>query len=145
MRFLESSHLDETPDERRLRYAACLLSDVAWRAHPDYRAEQSHDMIANSNLIGLDHPSRAFLALSASYRHVTSDENIGPISRSLISLRQLERARVLGAAMRVAYILSAAMPGVLPRAPMTLRGGKVTISLPAGVGGAQQRAFANSS
>jgi exopolyphosphatase/guanosine-5'-triphosphate,3'-diphosphate pyrophosphatase len=129
-RFLESSHLDETPDERRLRHAACLLSDVAWRAHPDYRAEQSHDMIANSNLIGLDHPSRAFLALSASYRHVTGDENIGPMSRSLISLRQLERARVLGAAMRVAYILSAAMPGVLPRAPMTLRGGKVTISLP---------------
>jgi exopolyphosphatase/guanosine-5'-triphosphate,3'-diphosphate pyrophosphatase len=32
--------------------------------------------------------------------------------------------------MRVAYILSAAMPGVLPRAPMTLQGGKVTISLP---------------
>jgi exopolyphosphatase/guanosine-5'-triphosphate,3'-diphosphate pyrophosphatase len=129
-RFLESSHLDETPDDRRLRHAACLLSDVAWRAHPDYRAEQSHDMIANANLIGLDHPSRAFLALSASYRHVTSEENIGPISRSLISLRQLERARILGAAMRVAYVISAAMPGVLPRAPMTLRGGKVTISLP---------------
>jgi exopolyphosphatase/guanosine-5'-triphosphate,3'-diphosphate pyrophosphatase len=128
--FLESSHLDETPEERRLRHAACLLSDVAWRAHPDYRAEQSHDIIANSNLIGLDHPSRAFLALSASLRHVTGDETIGPIFRSLISLRQLERARILGGAMRVAYVLSAAMPGVLPRTPMTLQGGKVTITLP---------------
>ena len=106
-------------EERRLRRAACLLSDIAWRAHPDYRAEQSHDMIVNADLIGIDHPSRAYLALSASYRHVSSDQEIGPVSRSLVSARQLDRARILGAAMRVAYILSAAMPGVLPRAPMT--------------------------
>ncbi len=28
-------------EERRLRHAACLLSDIGWRAHPDYRGEQS--------------------------------------------------------------------------------------------------------
>jgi exopolyphosphatase/guanosine-5'-triphosphate,3'-diphosphate pyrophosphatase len=32
--------------------------------------------------------------------------------------------------MRVAYILSAAMPGVLPRAPMSARKGKVVLALP---------------
>lgn len=128
--FLESTHLDETPSEKRLRHAACLLSDIAWRAHPDYRAEQSHDMVANATLIGIDHPSRAFLALSASYRHVSSDEDIGGVSRSLISARQLDRARILGAAMRVAYILSAAMPGVLPRAPLIAQKGKVLLTLP---------------
>ena len=52
-------------------------------------------------------------------------QEVGPHSRSLVSARQLDRARVLGAAMRVAYILSAAMPGVLPRAPMTAQKGKV--------------------
>jgi exopolyphosphatase/guanosine-5'-triphosphate,3'-diphosphate pyrophosphatase len=25
----------------RLRHAACLLADIGWRAHPDYRGEQS--------------------------------------------------------------------------------------------------------
>ena len=129
-RFFETTHLEESADERRLRHAACLLSDVAWRAHPDYRAEQSHDMIANANLIGLDHASRAYLALSASYRHVTTDEDIGPVSRTLVSARQLDRARLLGGAMRVAYILSAAMPGVLPRTPMIAQKGKVTLTLP---------------
>ena len=128
--FLDGSHLEETDEERRLRRAACLLSDVAWRAHPDYRAEQSHDLISNATFIGIDHPARAYLALAASCRHVSNEVEIGLASRSLVSARQLDRARVLGGAMRVAYILSAAMPGVLPRAPMTAQKGKVVLTLP---------------
>jgi exopolyphosphatase/guanosine-5'-triphosphate,3'-diphosphate pyrophosphatase len=128
--FLATTHLEETPEERRLRHAACLLSDIAWRAHPDYRAEQSHDLIANATLIGLDHPARAYLALATSYRHVSSDGDISSAFRSLTSARQLDRARILGAAMRVAYILSAAMPGVLPRAPIVAEKGRVVVKLP---------------
>ena len=40
-RFMASAHLEETPEERRLRHAACLVADIGWRAHPDYRGEQS--------------------------------------------------------------------------------------------------------
>jgi exopolyphosphatase/guanosine-5'-triphosphate,3'-diphosphate pyrophosphatase len=127
---LASSPIQETAEEGRLRHAACLLSDIAWRVHPDYRAEQSHDMIANANLIGLDHASRACLALSAAYRHVSSSEEIGGVLRSLVTARQLDRARILGGVMRVAYIVSAGMPGVLPRAPILADGGKVTLALP---------------
>jgi exopolyphosphatase/guanosine-5'-triphosphate,3'-diphosphate pyrophosphatase len=36
-RFMASSGLEETADERCLRHAACLLGDIGWRAHPDYR------------------------------------------------------------------------------------------------------------
>jgi len=126
---LKSTHLEEIADEARLRHAACLLSDIGWRAHPDYRAEQSHDLIANAAFIGLDHSSRAYLALAASYRHMSGDQEIGPVLRSLVSPRQLDRARILGAAMRVAYIVSAAMPGVLPRAPMVCVRGKVVLTL----------------
>ena len=35
----------ETPTERRLRHAACLLADIGWRAHPDYRAETCVDAV----------------------------------------------------------------------------------------------------
>ena len=45
-RFMASSGLDESADERRLRHAACLLADIGWRAHPDYRGEQSMNIIA---------------------------------------------------------------------------------------------------
>ena len=41
---------EETPEERRLRHAACLLSDIGWRAHPDYRGEQSLNLLAHAAL-----------------------------------------------------------------------------------------------
>ena len=31
--------LRETEEDRRLRHAACLLSDIGWRVHPDHRGE----------------------------------------------------------------------------------------------------------
>jgi exopolyphosphatase / guanosine-5'-triphosphate,3'-diphosphate pyrophosphatase len=127
---LRSSHLEETSEEARLRHAACLLSDVGWRAHPDYRGEQSLNLIANAAFIGIDHPGRAYLALAASYRHIANEDEIGPGLRALVSPRLLDRARILGAAMRVAYIVSAAMPGVLPRAPMICQRSKVVLMLP---------------
>jgi exopolyphosphatase/guanosine-5'-triphosphate,3'-diphosphate pyrophosphatase len=128
--FLGTTHLEETSEETRLRHAACLLSDIAWRAHPDYRGEQSYDLVANASFVGLDHSSRAFLALAASYRHISNDQDVSPRARSLVSARQLDRARILGAAMRVAYIVSAAMPGVLPRTPMVAQKGRVALMLP---------------
>jgi exopolyphosphatase/guanosine-5'-triphosphate,3'-diphosphate pyrophosphatase len=129
-RLMKTSHLEETKEEERLRHAACLLSDIGWRAHPDYRGEQSLNLIVNAALIGIDHPGRAYLALAASYRHISGDQEVGPHLRSLVPPRMLDRARILGAAMRVAYIISAAMPGVLPRAPMICQKGKVLLTLP---------------
>ncbi len=55
-RFMATSGLDETGEERRLRHAACLLADIGWRAHPDYRGEQSLNIIAHGGFSG-DRPS----------------------------------------------------------------------------------------
>ena len=129
-RLIESSHLGEDDEDRRLRHAACLLSDISWRAHPDYRGTQAYELVANAAFIGVDHPSRAFLALAAAYRHLSNEDFVTPQSRSLVSARQLDRARILGAAMRVAYNISAAMPGVLPRASMVCDRSRVVLSLP---------------
>jgi exopolyphosphatase / guanosine-5'-triphosphate,3'-diphosphate pyrophosphatase len=130
-RLMASSHLEEDDEDRRLRHAACLLSDISWRAHPDYRGTQAYDLVANAAFIAVDHPSRAFLALAAAYRHLSNEDFVTPQSRSLVSARQLDRARIIGAAMRVAYNISAAMPGVLPRAPMICDKGHVVLTLPA--------------
>jgi exopolyphosphatase / guanosine-5'-triphosphate,3'-diphosphate pyrophosphatase len=129
-RFMASSGLDETAEEKRLRHAACLLADIGWRAHPDYRGEQSLNIIAHAAFIGVDHPSRAYLALAVFFRHVgLVDEELSPRMRELATTRMLDRARVLGAAMRVAYLVSAAMPGVLPRTPMEVVRGKLVLRL----------------
>jgi exopolyphosphatase / guanosine-5'-triphosphate,3'-diphosphate pyrophosphatase len=126
-RFMASSGLDESVEEKRLRHAACLLADIGWRAHPDYRGEQSLNVIAHAAFVSVDHPGRAFLALSVFFRHVGFDDELSPHVRELASARMIDRARVLGAAMRVAYLVSAAMPGVLPHTPMAVEQGKLTL------------------
>jgi exopolyphosphatase/guanosine-5'-triphosphate,3'-diphosphate pyrophosphatase len=129
-RFMASSGIDETAEEKRLRHAACLLADIGWRAHPDYRGEQSLNIIANANFVCVDHPGRAFLALAVFFRHVgLIDQELAPHVRELATARLLDRARVLGAAMRVAYLVSAAMPSVLPNTPMVVERGKLKLKL----------------
>ena len=114
----------------RLRRAACLLSDIAWRAHPDYRGEQAYDIVANASFVGVDHPGRAFIALAIAIRHIGLNEAVSPTIRALVTARLLDRARILGAAMHVAYILSAAMPGVLPKTPLRVRKKELVLELP---------------
>lgn len=107
--------VDETKDEARYRQAACLLADIGWRAHPEYRGKQSLNIIAHASFIGVDHPGRAFLALTNLFRHEGLFDDSAAELKSLATPRYLERARLLAASMRVVYILSAAMPGVIPR------------------------------
>lgn len=130
-RFFESIRLDEMPDEHRLRRAACLLADIGWRAHPDYRGEQSLNVIAHAAFIGVDHPARAFLALTVFYRYAgLKDEGISLRLRELMTPRLLDRARLIGAVLRVAYLLSGAMNGLLPRMGLTATERKITLSVP---------------
>jgi exopolyphosphatase / guanosine-5'-triphosphate,3'-diphosphate pyrophosphatase len=130
-RLIDSSGIEETAEERRLRHAACLLGDIGWRAHPDYRGEQSMNIIAHGAFVAIDHPGRAYLALSVYFRHAgLNEEDLSPRLRELASTRMLDRARVLGAAMRVAYIVTAGEGGVLPKTPLQVRRGKLILRLP---------------
>jgi len=129
--FASSPVLEEAAAETRLRRAACLLADVSWRAHPDYRGEQSLNMIAHAALSGLDHQGRAYLALAVYFRHVgIGADDAETRILELVTTGMLDRARILGGAMRIAYILSAAMPGILPRTTLTVRGEHLVLSVP---------------
>jgi len=126
-----SAGMEETSEDVRLRHAACLLSDISWRAHPDYRGEQSLNVIAHAVLPGVDHAGRVFLALSVYYRHVgPMGTEAAPRIRELAPTRLIERARILGAAMRVGYLASAAMPGILERSPLVCDNGRVVLRIP---------------
>ena len=118
--------LKESPLERRLRYAACLLADIGWRAHPDYRAERSLSMISQAAFVGIDHPGRVFLALTVFYRYEGEDAD-DDLNR-LIDDNSIARAHLLSNVFRLAYILSAAMPGMLPKIGLSL-GDNKTLAL----------------
>lgn len=115
-RLMRVVHLRETDEDRRLRHAACLLSDIGWRVHPDHRGEQTLSLIVNGNFGAISHPGRAFVGLAVFYRYAgLREENQPPETiQELIPPPMLDRARLLGAAFRVAHLISAARPGVLP-------------------------------
>ncbi len=121
--------LRETDEDRRLRHAACLLSDIGWRVHPDHRGEETLSLITNGNFGSVSHQGRAFVALSVFYRYAgLSEENEPPaLVRELVPPAMDERARVLGAAFRVAHLVSAARTGVLPVTHFRSRGRKLML------------------
>jgi exopolyphosphatase / guanosine-5'-triphosphate,3'-diphosphate pyrophosphatase len=121
--------LRETAEERRLRHAACRLSDIGWRVHPDHRGEQTLDLITNGNFGSISHEGRAFVALSVFYRYagLREENQPPPLVRQLVPPAMDERARVLGAAFRVAYLISAARPGVLPATHFRSQGRKLML------------------
>ena len=107
--------VEETAEESRYRQAACLLADISWRAHPDYRGLQALNLIAHSSFVGITHPGRAYLALTNYYRFEGLQDNgaTGPLG-AVATPHFVERAKLLGALLRVVYLFSASMPGVVP-------------------------------
>ncbi len=126
--------LTETDDERRLRHAACLMSDIGWRAHPDYRGEQSLNILAHASLGGIDHQGRIFLALAVYYRHTGHNEGGDQLSdrlKAVVNKRAQRRARIVGAAIRAAHMLSIGVAGVIDETPLSLEPGRLVLTLPA--------------
>lgn len=125
---------DESAEEKRLRTAACLLADIGWRAHPDYRGAQSFNIISHAGFVGVDHPGRAYMALAIYYRHAgLSDDDLGAGLRELAPLRYREGARALAASFRVAYLVSGAVEGVLPRTGLRRSGNSLELVLDRGL------------
>ena len=107
--------ITETPEEARYRETACLLADISWRAHPDYRGLQALNLIAHGTFVGITHPGRAFIALANYYRFEgLSDDAVSSSLAGIAPPRLRELAKLLGGLLRVAYLFSASMPGVVP-------------------------------
>ncbi|WP_299941007.1 exopolyphosphatase [uncultured Nitratireductor sp.] len=122
--------IEETEEEARYRRAACLLADIGWRAHPEYRGTQSLNIIAHGSFIGIDHPGRAFIALANLFRHEgLFDDALSPRMRQLATPLYVERARILGGLLRVVYLLTASMPGIMPKLKWEKRDDGTTVLL----------------
>jgi exopolyphosphatase/guanosine-5'-triphosphate,3'-diphosphate pyrophosphatase len=91
---------------KRLVKAACLLHDVSWRAHPDYRAEVCFDNATRANLGGLKHSERVFLGLALLHRYSNKRENRRfEDLYDMIDEKARAEAEVLGKAMRFGAML----------------------------------------
>jgi exopolyphosphatase/guanosine-5'-triphosphate,3'-diphosphate pyrophosphatase len=106
--------ISETVEEGRYRQAACLLADISWRAHPDYRGLQALNIIAHSSFVGITHPGRAYLALANYYRFEgLNDDSATSDLAGIGTPRLMQLSKLLGGMLRVLYLFSASMPGII--------------------------------
>lgn len=101
-------------DMARLRLATCLLSDIAWNEHPDYRAEIAFLRVLRMPVVGIDHPGRAFMALAAHTRYAgTAEGDVTNAAWQLLDEERLREAWRLGLGLRLGYTLSGGSPEVI--------------------------------
>ncbi len=95
------------PDKRLIK-AACLLHDVSWRAHPDYRHEVCFDEVTRANLGGMNHEERIFLGVALLHRYKNSRDG-SPFQDlfDLLGEELLRKAEILGKALRFGAMLTA--------------------------------------
>ena len=90
-----------SPERLRIVKAACLLHDVSWRAHPDYRHEVTFEAATRANLGGLTHEERVFLGMALLHRYKNSREDCRFHDVfAILPEREHAKAEVLGKAMR---------------------------------------------
>ncbi|GAN80013.1 exopolyphosphatase / guanosine-5'-triphosphate,3'-diphosphate pyrophosphatase [Acidocella aminolytica 101 = DSM 11237] len=121
---------NETHGQKRLREAACWLSDIGSHEHPEYRAEQAFMRVLRQAGMSLDHHARAFLALATAVRYEAQAEAgfLAP-ARALLDMQAAKRAETLGTALRLAYTLSAGTPHLLAGTALTLQPGRLVLGL----------------
>jgi exopolyphosphatase/guanosine-5'-triphosphate,3'-diphosphate pyrophosphatase len=107
MRWIDPLFRRENTREKRLRYAVCLLSDIAWSGHPSYRAELAMDQIMLAQVLGTDHPGRAFIGLALFVLNGGAlDDAASQRARDMLDQKEIDRARAVGLALRLAQRIS---------------------------------------
>jgi exopolyphosphatase/guanosine-5'-triphosphate,3'-diphosphate pyrophosphatase len=109
--------------------AACRLAEIGTRLHPDHRADLVFDQVLRAPIPGMSHAERAFMASAAFARHTAA--NVVPGGRAterLLSYERMQRARALGAALRLGCDLSGRSASLLERSRLRLEGGTLVLS-----------------
>jgi exopolyphosphatase/guanosine-5'-triphosphate,3'-diphosphate pyrophosphatase len=120
---------DDAPPAARLRLAACLLADIGWAAHPDFRAERGIDMALHGNWVAVDAPGRVMLA-QALFSSFGGGRSLPyPDVAALCTPEQLERASQWGYAMRVGQRLSGGVAAGLERSRLSRGEGTLRLEL----------------
>ena len=120
-RWTEELFPGETQSDRRLRLAACALTDLSWRDHAKVRASESFFRLLQFPFIGISHPERAFLAVALLSRYGGNVK--GPVKSTVDALlkpNDIRRAEILGRALLLGHRFSASVPDILAHAKLRI-------------------------
>lgn len=131
-RFIAPLFERDTPARQRIRLAAAILSDTAWRVHPDYRGEQSLGLILHAPFGAILQAERALLALIVFTRYTgTASDPVAAPAWQLLNSEDVDYALRVGLAIRLAHTLSGGVPGILSDCKLRPSGNGIVLELPA--------------
>jgi exopolyphosphatase/guanosine-5'-triphosphate,3'-diphosphate pyrophosphatase len=109
--------------------AACRLADLGARLHPDHRADVAFEQVLRAPIAGMNHAERAFLASVTFSRHtsVTTTPEAGAIAK-LLSAERRQRARALGAAVRLGCDLAGRNHRLLERSSLQIQADRLVLT-----------------
>jgi exopolyphosphatase/guanosine-5'-triphosphate,3'-diphosphate pyrophosphatase len=114
----------------RLRLAICILSEIAYSIHTEYRAEGAFGRIIQSMLKSHSHTERVMMAVALYHRHQFKMKNNNKLL-TLIDDKTRARARVIGVAANLAFHLSGGEAGALSDIKLRIeKNGKTNITIP---------------
>ena len=119
---------DDDGEARRLRLAACLLSDVAWSANPDFRAERGAEIALHGNWRGVDVAGRVVLAQALHTGFGGGEHDFARLMGEGGQPR-LDRAHQWGLAIRLAQRLSGGLEAPLTGTRLLIAGKKLRLEL----------------
>ena len=119
---------DDPPQWQRWLMAACHLSDVAWQASPDFRAERGLEIALHGNWVGIDVIGRSMIG-QALYTNFGGGPRPFPLDQHVAPDHMLDRAIGWGLAMRLAQRLGAGTHDVLRRTSLRRNGDMLELTL----------------
>ncbi len=126
-RWIDPLFGNESVADARLRHATCLLADVGWRAHPEFRAERGQDTALHGNWVGVDARGRAMMAhaLYVSF----AGPGVSPIVAQLCSPEDRAKAERWGLAIRMGQRMSGGAAEALQASAISIEQNAVMLRL----------------
>jgi exopolyphosphatase / guanosine-5'-triphosphate,3'-diphosphate pyrophosphatase len=109
----------------RLRRAVCHFVDIAWREHPEYRANYALERILQWPGLAANHRERAFIAHSLFVRYGGSGTSA--VVQTLLSSEDRYEAQLLGLVLRLALTISVGGMTPLKRTKLVLEDGRLEL------------------
>ncbi len=121
----------ESRTDKRLRFAACLLSDISWEGHPDFKAERSFFEAFYGHFIGISHGQRAQLALTLYilFGGKYGDSTAKPAFK-LLKPSQVNQAVAVGIALRLGQRLTGGTVSPLKETRLERKKGRIYLHVP---------------
>ena len=130
VRWTDTLFPGETHVEKRLRVAACVLSDIAWIDHQSIRASRSFHRVVGLPFVGLTHAERLFLGVTLHQRYDgAADDPVLQPALAMLSSAQLRQAKIMGRTMLLGYRFSGSVPEILALARLRIEADLVRLEV----------------